>query len=161
MFITQVFHMTNIVYPCCLYLVDSAPALFVVYSVSTIIQSSFLACLGEMCFGTFHDRDRWCYSPSSTWWWSGWTWINIVIDHLFIQRAEEYMISIIISQILCWYIVSFNNTVKKYTQINTPLPTVSDQLLLKLDIIAPYSILLINGTTCIILYICWYWLRAV
>ena len=58
-------------------------------------------------------------------------------------------------------IVSGNNRDNKDIQINTPVPTVNDNLLLQLDIITTFSIVLFNATAYSILHLCCYWLRDV
>ena len=114
-----------------------------------------------MCHHTFPERDRWWTYTSSLWWWYVWNLIHIVIDNLFIQITEELTRIIFICKGLCSKIVSFNNRYTNDTQINMLVPTMSAQLLLQLDIIAPYSIVMFYGTPCSIVYLCCYWSKDV
>ena len=56
------------------------------------------------------------------------------------------MMRILIVKVFSINIVSVNIRETKDTQINTPVPTVSDQLLHQLEIVTPPSIVPVNGT---------------
>ena len=58
------------------------------------------------------------------------------------------MKSIFICGVLCINILSVNKRDTKYAHNNLPVPTVSEQLLIQIDIITHSSIVLLNGTAC-------------
>ena len=71
------------------------------------------------------------------------------------------MRGLLIGKLLSSNVVSVNRNDNKNTHINIFVPTESAQLLLQLDIISCYSIVLVNGTSCIIVKMLCYWLRGV
>ena len=72
---------------------------------------------------------------------------KININHISIKIKEGLMITLFIWKILYCYIVSVNDRDRKDIQINTPVPIMRPQLILKPDIIATYLIVPVDGTT--------------